>query len=98
MSRMCIELRARYLPVGWLGGIAVKRSRKRTSESKDGNSRASDKQEVDNAHLATRKSSSQAANQLPNTKAPDLPPNEEIHKHADEVYGDTEILERKPGT
>jgi hypothetical protein len=28
----------------------------------------------------------------------ELPPNENIRKHADEAYGDTEIPERKPGT
>ena len=29
------------------------------------------------------------------SKVADLPPNENIRKHADEVYGDTEIPERK---
>ena len=32
-----------------------------------------------------------------NPKLRDLPPNENIKKRADEVYGDTEIPERKPG-
>jgi hypothetical protein len=31
-----------------------------------------------------------------NPKLRDLPPNENIQKRADEVYGDTEIPERKP--
>jgi hypothetical protein len=31
-----------------------------------------------------------------NPATPDLPPNENLRKHADEAYGDTEIPERKP--
>ena len=37
------------------------------------------------------------ASRRPNAKISDLPPNENIRKHADEGYGDTEIPERKPG-
>jgi hypothetical protein len=32
-----------------------------------------------------------------NANISDLPPNENIRKRADEVYGDTEIPARKPG-
>jgi hypothetical protein len=31
------------------------------------------------------------------SQAADLPPNENIRKHADEIYGDTEIPQRKRG-
>ena len=30
-----------------------------------------------------------------NPASPDLPPNQNLRKHADEAYGDTEIPERK---
>ena len=30
-----------------------------------------------------------------NRKVPDLPPHEQLEKHPDEAYGDTEIPERK---
>src|ERR1700692_3163457 len=38
------------------------------------------------------------AGQRPKSKVPDLPPNENIRKRADEIYRDTEIPERKPGS
>jgi hypothetical protein len=40
-----------------------------------------------------------AANRRLNKSNPsDLPPNQNIRKHADEVYGDTKISERKEDT
>jgi len=41
--------------------------------------------------------SSEASRQA-NSEISDLPPNENVRKRADEIYGDTEIPERKRGS
>jgi hypothetical protein len=56
------------------------------------------KKRTESSRGSTSKTTPTDAVQEPNSKDRDLPPNENIRKRADEVYGDTEIPERKPST
>jgi hypothetical protein len=68
------------------------------SDSHAGSSSAQGNRKSQRTRRTTREGSSREASERPNSKISDLPPNENIRKRADEVYGDTEIPERKPGT
>ena len=72
----------------------MKTPRNRTSKTEAGSSRAQRKRSAQNAPLGEKDGSS-AAQRSGNSRKTDLPPNANIRKDADEVYGDTEIPERK---
>ena len=65
-----------------------------TSKTEAGSSRAQRKRSAKNAPPDAKDKSS-APQRSGNSRKTELPPNENIRKHADEVYGDTEIPERK---
>jgi len=68
------------------------------SDSGDRGSSARGRRKNQGSRHSKGKEIASNASRRPNAKISDLPPNENIHKRADEVYGDTEIPERKPGT
>ena len=72
----------------------MKTSRNRTSKTEAGSSRAQRKHSAQNAPR-DEKDGSSAPQRNGNSRKTELPPNENIRKDADEVYGDTEIPERK---
>jgi len=76
----------------------MKTPRKGPTDSAAESSHARGRQRTENSHRGKTKTSPSDASQRPKPKVADLPPNENIRKRADEVYGDTEIPERKPGT
>jgi hypothetical protein len=76
----------------------MKTPRKGASDSGAESSPARGKRRTKSSRRSTREATPSDAGQRPNSKIRDLPPNENIRKRADEVYGDTEIPERKPGT
>ena len=50
---------------------------------------------LDRSHAAAGKGLVQASGRKRrNRRVPDLPPNDHVNKHPDEVYGDTEIPDR----
>ncbi len=65
-----------------------------TSKVGRGSSRAQRKQTTESPRRNKKDDSSARQGRGRSTKV-ELPPNENIRKHADEVYGDTEIPERK---
>jgi hypothetical protein len=77
----------------------MKARRKGTSESGT-HSRGSSKKVSSGSSRRSKKNNAADTESYPqsNSRVRDLPPNENIRKRADEVYGDTEIPERKPGT
>jgi len=72
----------------------MKPPRNSTSNTEAGSSRAERKRSVKNAPPGEKDKSS-APQRSGKPRKTELPPNENIRKHADEVYGDTEIPERK---
>jgi hypothetical protein len=68
-----------------------------TSKVGAGSSRTQRKHSDKSARRSKKDESSVPQRRGNSTKA-ELPPNENICKHADEIYGDTEIPERKEGT
>ncbi|MCU1243751.1 MAG: hypothetical protein JWO71_4477 [Candidatus Acidoferrum typicum] len=76
----------------------MKTPRKGPSDSAAESSPARGKGRTESSQRSKKKATSSDGGQRPNSKIQDLPPNENIRKRADEVYGDTEIPERKPGT
>jgi hypothetical protein len=76
----------------------MKTPRKGSTDSAPDSSPARGKRRDESAHPGKKKATASDAGQRPNTQIQGLPPNENIRKRADEVYGDTEIPERKPGT
>jgi hypothetical protein len=72
----------------------MKTPRNRTSKTEPGSSRAQRKHSTQNAPLGEKDGSS-APRRSGKPRKTELPPNENMRKHADEVYGDTEIPERK---
>ena len=76
----------------------MKTPHKSDSDSGAGSSAARGRQKNQSSRHSKGKEIATEASRRPNAKISDLPPNENIHKRADEVYGDTEIPERKPGT
>ena len=72
----------------------MKTPRNSTSNTEAGSSRAERKRSVKNAPPGEKDKSS-APQRSGKPRKTELPPNENIRKHADEVYGDTEIPERK---
>jgi hypothetical protein len=97
MSRMCLMLRASYAFHTCLE-ITMKRLSRRKPQSGGTRSRPRDKKRSECSRRSTKKTTVGDASQRRNSKIRDLPPNENIRKRSDEVYGDTEIPERKPGT
>ncbi len=74
----------------------MKAPRKR--ESNSGNSSKGRGRRTDGGrHGSNRDTPSGGNPRRSRAKVADLPPNENIRKHADEIYGDTEIAERKRG-
>jgi hypothetical protein len=76
----------------------MKTPRKGSTDSTAESSPARGKRRAESSPHSKKKATPSDADQRPNSKIQDLPPNENIRKRADEVYGDTEIPERKPGT
>ena len=76
----------------------MKTPRKGATDSAAESSHARGRQRTESSRRGKTKTTASDASQRPKSKAPDLPPNENIRKRADEVYGDTEIPERKSGT
>jgi hypothetical protein len=74
----------------------MKSIRKRAPDSGD-NSKAGRKRTDGGRHGNNRDTPSGGNPRRNKTKVADLPPNENFRKHADEIYGDTEIPERKRG-
>ena len=72
----------------------MKTPRNRTSKTEAGSSRAQRKHSTQNIPPGEKDGSS-APQRSGNSRKTELPPNENIRKDADEVYGDTEIPERK---
>jgi hypothetical protein len=72
--------------------------RKGTSESGTKRSPARAKRRTESSRRNKRNTTPSDSSEQPNSKIQDLPPNENIRKRADEVYGDTEIPERKSGS
>jgi hypothetical protein len=65
-----------------------------TSKDGRGSSRAQGKRTTESPRR-DKKDESFVPQRRGNSTRVELPPNENIRKHADEVYGDTEIPERK---
>lgn len=59
------------------------------------NSKATGRRDDGGRHGSRRDTPSGGNPRRNKTKVADLPPNENIQKHADEVYGDTEIPRRE---
>ena len=76
----------------------MKTPRQGTSDTTAENSPTGGKRQSGRSRRGKTKAIPGDTSQRPNSKLRDLPPNENIRKRADEVYGDTEIPERKPGT
>lgn len=76
----------------------MKTPRKGTSDTAAENVPTRGKTQSERSRRGKTKAAPGDASQPPSSKLRDLPPNENIRKAADEVYGDTEIPERKPGT
>jgi hypothetical protein len=72
----------------------MKTPRNSTSKTEAGSSRAQRKHSAKNAPPG-EKDKSPGPQRSGNSRKTELPPNENIRKDADEVYGDTEIPERK---
>jgi len=72
----------------------MKTPRNSTSNTEAGSSRAERKRSVKNAPPGEKDKSS-APQRSGKPRKTELPPNENVRKDADEVYGDTEIPERK---
>jgi hypothetical protein len=72
----------------------MKTIRKRAPDSGD-NSKTAGRRGDGGRHGGKRDTPSGGNPRRNKTKVADLPPNENIRKHADEVYGDTEIPERR---
>ena len=71
--------------------------RKRSANSGDQGRSTASKPRPKSPRGSEPKTRSTESEMRSNSKLRDLPPNENIQKRADEVYGDTEIPERKPG-
>jgi hypothetical protein len=76
----------------------MKTTRKRRAISGGESRSPSNKRGAESTRGGKSKTKRTESDVRPNSKVRDLPPNENIRKRADEVYGDTEISERKPGT
>ena len=76
----------------------MKTSSGHTSQSGGTSSPTGDKKRSKSSRRSAKKTTAGDASRRRNSKIRDLPPSENIRKRADEVYGDTEIPERKPGT
>jgi len=76
----------------------MKTPREGTSDSAAESSAPRGKRRTESSQRSKKKAAPSDAGQRPNSKIQNLPPNENIRQRADEVYGDTEIPERKPGT
>jgi hypothetical protein len=98
MSRMCARSFTGYaFPSFDSQENTMKIPRKGTSDTATENAPTRGKRQSERSRRGKTKAVGDA-NQRPNSKLRDLPPNENIRKSPDEVYGDTEIPERKPGT
>ena len=76
----------------------MKTPRRGTSDTTAGNSPTRGKKKSEKSRRGKTQATAGDPSHRANAKLRDLPPNENISKRADEVYGDTEIPERKPGT
>ena len=76
----------------------MKTRRKSHAKSSAESSSAHSKRNNESSGRNKRKEDSSEAARRPNSESSDLPPNKNIPKHADEIYGDTQIPERQPGT
>jgi hypothetical protein len=76
----------------------MKTRRKSDSKSSAEGSSSYSKRNNESSRRNKRKEDSSEAVRRPNSENSDLPPNKNIRKHADEIYGDTQIPERQPGT
>jgi hypothetical protein len=76
----------------------MKKTRKGTSGAANERSSTRGKRPTESSRRSGRKATPSDSHQKPNSNIRDLPPNKNIRKRSDEVYGDTEIPERKPGT
>jgi hypothetical protein len=74
----------------------MKTPRKGTSDSGAESAKARDRRQTEGARHGNKKEIPNIANQRrSDSKISDLPPNKNIRKYPDEIYGDTEIPERK---
>ena len=76
----------------------MKTRRKSHSKSRTESSSAHSKRNNESSGRNKRKEDSSEAASRPNSESSNLPPNKNIRRRADEVYGDTQIPERQPGT
>ena len=74
----------------------MKTPRKDISDSGAVSSKARGRRQPQAARPSNKRETPQVANQRRSTsKTADLPPNKNIRKYPDEIYGDTEIPDRK---
>jgi hypothetical protein len=74
----------------------MKTPRKSISDSGAKSSKARSRRQTEGARFSNKKETPNIANQRrSNSKIADLPPNKNIRKYPDEIYGDMEIPERK---
>ena len=73
----------------------MKTPRKTSTDPRADDSKARGRRQTEGArHSGKKETRTVTHKRRRNSKIPDLPPNENIRKHPDEIYGDTEITDR----